>query len=225
MKKNSPLVLLCAVLLVLASCGKEKSIETLGATPGAPSGNGNGNGSGNGGGGNSNGTEVADWKFVSMRVVTTETMEFDMMGMATKMITSSDYTTDNNAGTFKFDGTTMSTTGFAFSVNTQQKVAMYSGGQLVTTQNMPFTGDLPSTSENHGYKKIGTDSLYFAGGVTIGLSSVGSVDTRPAGYKLKWDGDKLYMTLNITETSNGDYNGITAKITEKYSYVTTLQKQ
>jgi hypothetical protein len=147
------------------------------------------------------------------------------MGISTKMITSSDYTSESNAGDFKFDGTTMSTTGFAFSVNTQQKIQVYSGGQTGPTQNMPFTGDMPSTTESAGYKKIGTDSLYFSAGVTVGLSSDGSVDKRPAGYKLKWDGDKLYMTCNFTETSTGDYNGITAKITGKYTYVTTLQKQ
>lgn len=224
MRNITHLISFCSVILMLASCGKEKSIETIGVTPGGSSGNGNGNGSGSGGGGNSNGSEVASWKFVSMHVVTSETMEFDMMGVATKVVITTDYTTDNNAGNFKFDGTTMSTTGFAFSVNTQQKMAMYSGGQLVTTQNLPFTGDMPSTTENASYKKIGTDSLYFSADVTIGLSIVSSVDTRPAGYKLKWDGDKLYMTLNFTETSTGDYNNMTAKITRKYTYVTTLQK-
>jgi hypothetical protein len=225
MRNLTPLIAFCTILLALASCSKEKSLDTLGVTPGGSSGNGNGNGNGTGTGGSSNGSEVANWKFVSMHVVTSETMDFDMMGVSTKVITSSDYTTDANAGNFKFDGTSMATTDWAFSVNTQQKLTMTSGGQSFPVQNMPFTANLDPTTETSNYKKIGTDSLYFAAGVTIGLNTSGFEDQRPAGCKLKWDGDKLYMTWTYTETSTGDYNGITGKITGKYTYVSTLQKQ
>lgn len=225
MRNLTRLIAFCSILLALVSCGKEKSIDTLGVTPGGSSGNGNGNGNGSGSGGSSNGSEVANWKFVSMHVVTSETMDFDMMGVSTKVITTSDYTTDANAGYFKFDGTAMSTTDWAFSVNTQQKLTMTSGGQSFPAQNMPFTANLDPTTETANYKKIGTDSLYFSAGVTIGLNTSGFEDQRPAGCKLKWDGDKLYMTWTYTETSTGDYNGITGKITGKYTYVTTLQKQ
>jgi hypothetical protein len=223
MRKFPQLIAFCSILLALVSCSKEKSIDTLGATPGGSSGNGNGNGSGTGG--SSNGSEVANWKFVSMHVVTNETMEFDMMGVSTKVITTSDYTTNDNAGYFKFDGSAMATTDWAFSVNTQQKLTMTAAGQSYPAQNMPFTAQLDPTTETSNYKKIGTDSLYFAAGVTLGLNTSGFEDQRPAGCKLKWDGDKLYMTWSYTEASTGDYNGITGKVTGKYTYVTTLQKQ
>ncbi|HEY8896662.1 MAG TPA: hypothetical protein VIM79_17675 [Niastella sp.] len=225
MRKLTQLIAFCSILLALASCSKEKSLDTLGSTPGGTSGNGNGNGNGSGNGGSSNGSEIANWKFVSMHVVTSETMEFDMMGMAYKVITTSDYTTNDNAGFFKFDGSAMSTTDWAFSVNTQQKLSVTASGQSVPAQNIPFTAQLDPTTESSNYKKIGTDSLYFGAGVTIGLNTSGFEDQRPAGCKLKWDGDKLYMTWTYTETSTGDYNGITAKVIGKYTYVTTLQKQ
>jgi hypothetical protein len=106
MKNFAHLVAFCSILLALASCGKEKSIDTLGVTPGG-SGSGNGNGNGSGTGGSSNGSEVASWKFVSMHVVTSETTEFSMMGISSKAVFTSDYTTNDNAGNFKFDGTAM----------------------------------------------------------------------------------------------------------------------
>jgi hypothetical protein len=225
MRNLTQLIAFCSILLALASCTKEKSIDTLGVTPGGSSGNGNGNGNGNGGGGSSDGSEIANWKFVSMHVVTSETMEFDMMGMAYKVIISSDYTTNDNAGFFKFDGSAMSTTDWAFSVNTQQKQTGTANGISIPAQNTPFTAQLDPVTETANYKKIGTDSLYFSAGVTIGLNTSGFEDQRPAGCKLKWDGDKLYMTWSYTETSTDDYNGFTGKVTGKYTYVTTLQKQ
>lgn len=225
MRNLTRLIAFCSILLALVSCGKEKSIDTLGVTPGGSSGNGNGNGNGSGSGGSSNGSEIANWKFVSMHVVTSETMDVSMMGIAYKLITSSDYTTNDNAGFFKFDGTAMSTTDWAFSVNTQQKLTGTASGMSVPAQNIPFTAQLDPTTETANYKKIGTDSLYFAAGVTIGLNTSGFEDQRPAGCKLKWDGDKLYMTWTYTETSTDDYNGTPATVTGKYTYVTTLQKQ
>jgi flagellar basal body rod protein FlgG len=221
MKNFARLVAFCSILLAFTSCGKEKSIDTLGVTPG---GSGSGSGSGNGGG-SSNGSEVASWKFVSMHVVTSETMDATYMGMPMKVINTSDYTTNDNAGYFKFDGSVMFTTDWAFSVNTQRKMVVSSGGQTFPAQSMPFTATLPATTETSNYKKIGTDSLYFSAGVTIGVNSGGFEDKRPAGCKLKWDGDKLYMTWSYTETSTGDYNGVTGTVTGKYTYVTTLQKQ
>jgi hypothetical protein len=229
MKNISRLVAFCSILLALTSCGKEKSIDTLGITPGGSgSGSGNGNGNGNGtgtGGGTSNGTEVGNWKFASMHVITSQTMDFSTAGVPTKVITTSDYITDNNSGNVKFDATTMFTTDIAFSVNSTSKTLMYSNGLLLTSQESPFVGTMPPSSSTAAYKKIGTDSLYFSAGVVTGISSNGSVETRPAGYKLKWDGDKMYMTLNYTETSTQDMGGVMANVITKINSVTTLQKQ
>jgi hypothetical protein len=227
MKNFTHLIAICSILLAFASCGKEKSIDTLGVTPGGSgSGNGNGNGSGTGTGGSSNGSEVAIWNFTSMHVITSETSEFSMVGVATKVITTSDYTTDNNSGTVKFDGTNMTSTDIAFSVNTVAKMVMYANGLPSASQDMPFSATMPPNSATVGYKKIGTDSLYFSTGVMTGLSSNGSVDTKPAGYKLKWDGDKMYMTLNYSEVTTEDMgNGVMSKTTTKVTSVTTLKKQ
>jgi hypothetical protein len=222
MKSFTHLIAFCSILLALASCGKEKSVDTTGVTPGG-SGSGNGGGSG---GGNSNGTEVGNWNFVSLHAITSETTEFDVAGTAVKAVVTSDYTTDNNTGNVKFDGTTMFSTNVGYSVNTTMKVTTSSNGIPAGSQILPFAATMPPTSASVGYKKIGTDSLYFATGVITGLSSNGSVETKPGGYKLKWDGDKMYMTLNYTETTTADDgSGVMQKVTQKATIVTTLQKQ
>jgi len=58
-----------------------------------------------------------------------------------------------------------------------------------------------------------------------GLSSNGSVETRPAGYKLKFEGDKLYMTLTLDETTTHSAGGLTQKVITKATNITTLQKR
>lgn len=224
MKNFTHLIAFCSILLALVSCGKEKSIDTIGVTPGGGSGSGSGSGGGTGGG-TSNGSETGIWKFASMHVITSETAEFSMLGVASKVVTTSDYITDNNSGTVKFDGTNMFTTDVAFSVNTTAKMVMYANGVQSASQDMPFSATMPPNSATAAYKKIGTDSLYFQSGVMTGLSSNGSVETKPAGYKLKWDGDKMYMTLNYSEITTEDIgNGVMAKTTTKVTSVTTLQK-
>ena len=225
MRNFTHLIAFCSILLALASCTKEKSIDTLGVTPGGSSGNGNGNGNGSGGG-SSNGSEVGNWKFISMHVTTSETIEFTMGSDAIKAITTSDYTTNNNSGNVKFDGATMFTNNVAFSVNSTAKTTMYTNGILLNSQNMPFTADMPANSSTANYKKIGTDSLYFSSGIITGIDPSGAVNTKPGGYKLKWDGDKMYMTLNYGETTNEDDGfGNMQKVTIKITSVTTLQKQ
>jgi hypothetical protein len=229
MRNFTQLIAFCSLLLALASCGKEKSVDTLSTTPGGSSGNGNGNGNGSGsgsGGGTSNGSEVGNWKFITMHAITSETIEFSMGSDAIKLVTTSDYTTDNNSGNVKFDGTTMFTNDVAFSVNSTAKTAMYTNGVLLTSQNAPFAATMPATTSTTNYKKIATDSLYFAAGVMSGLDPNGSVTTKPGGYKLKWDGDKMYMTMNYAEITNEDDGmGNMQKITTKVTTVTTVQKQ
>ena len=223
MRNFTQLIAFCSILLAFTSCSKEKSIDTLGVTPGGSSGNGNGSGSG---GGTSNGSEIGNWKFISMHAITSETIEFTMGSDAIKLVTTSDYTTDNNSGNVKFDGTTMFSNDLAFSVNSTVKTAMYTNGILLSSQNAPFSATMPATTTTTNYKKIGSDSLYFAAGVMSGLDPNGSVVTEPGGYKLKWDGDKMYMTMNYGKTTNEDDGfGNMQKVIIKVTSVTTLQKQ
>jgi hypothetical protein len=47
----------------------------------------------------------------------------------------------------------------------------------------------------------------------------------PTGYKLTWDGDKMYMAMNYQESGTQTQMGQSQKVTINISMVTTLQKQ
>ena len=203
-------------LLLFYSCGKDGSVDTTNVTPGGSTGNGNANGSG---------AEVGNWKFISFHEVTSQTVEVNTGNDAIKTVTTRDYTSENNAGNIRFDGSAMFFTRVAFTVNTMAQVSYYTNGVFNVTQQVPFTGALPATTSTAYYKKIGADSLYFAVGVVTGLGLNGSVETKPAGYKLKFDGNKLYLTLAINETTTQTDGGITQKVITNTTNISTLQKQ
>lgn len=216
MRYVTRLIFFSSCLLLLYSCGKDGSVDTTNVTPGGSTGNGNGNGSG---------AEVGNWKFISFHEVTSQTVEVSTGNDAIKTVTTRDYTSDNNAGNIRFDGNAMFFTNVAFTVNTMTQVSYYTNGVYNVTQQVPFTGALPATTSTAYYKKMGADSLYFAVGVVTGLGMNGSVETKPAGYKLTFDGNKLYMTLAINETTTQTEAGITQKVITNSTNVTTLQKQ
>ena len=216
MRYFTRLIFFGSCLLMLHSCAKDGSVDTTNVTPGGNTGNGNGNGSG---------AEVGNWKFISFHEVTSQTVEVNTGGNAIKTVTNRDYTSENNTGNIRFDGSAMFFTKVAFTVNTITQVAFYTNGVYNYTQQMPFTGALPANTSTAYYKKTGTDSLYFAVGVVTGLSMNGSVETKPAGYKLTFDGNKLLLTLVLNESTTQTDAGITQKVTTNTTNDTTLQKQ
>ncbi|HUP12360.1 MAG TPA: hypothetical protein VM187_09120 [Niastella sp.] len=202
-------------LLVLISCEKDGSIDTTSVTPGGTTGTGNGN---------AGGGETGNWKFISFGEVTTQAVEVNTGSDVIKTVTTRNYISESNTGNIRFDGNAMFFSKLAFAVNTITQVSFYTNDVFDATQQMPFTGTLPATTSTAYYKKIGTDSLYFAVGVVTGLGLNGSVETKPAGYKLTFNGNKLYLTLAINETTTQTVAGVTQKVTTNSTNVTTLQK-
>lgn len=217
MRKLTPFLILSSILLSLISCQKEESIDTLGITPG--------NGGPSGGGGSTSGTEVATWKYLYTKQVINQTLEADIGMGVMKSISSADFTTINNSGTIKFDGTTAALTDLATSVNATMKVSSSLGGIPGGSQSLPITEDQPASSSTVTYKKIGTDSLYCPNGGLMNFSFAGPDASSATGYKLKWDGDKMTLTEVFDESTTQVVNGISAKVGEHTVTVITLQKQ
>jgi hypothetical protein len=205
------LLLYVAILATtFTACQKEKSAEI-------PDNTGTG-------GGTSNGSEIGTWKFIGMQVTTSSTVEMSMLGISMKTVTLSDYKTENNKGTISFDGKKMSSAGLEYTINTTAKIYVYMDGSLDDSLDFPFSATLPPTNSSADYKKISTDSIYLAAGA-MAIGENGAVQSIPAGYKLKWNGDKMIMTMNYQTTKTETDQGITQKTTDKYTSVTTLQKQ
>jgi hypothetical protein len=221
MRKYHVFLQIITVVMLLISCRKETSKEggtsPVGGTPTDTTATG-------GDTSNTSNTEVGNWKFISLHATVLQTTEYTQDSNAVKSVTSSDYTTENNDGTIKFDGSKMTSTGLTYSVNTIAKGYSYFNGSPEDTVEAPFAFTLPPYSSTTPYKKVGTDSLYFDSGAgSIGGTSTQSV---PAGYKLKFDGDKMTMTTKADEVKT-ELNplGFTQTTTNHAAVVITLQKK
>jgi hypothetical protein len=213
MRKLTPYVIIGCVLLILVSCSKEKSIDTTENAPGTGTGSAVGK------------TEKGAWTFISMRGITSETIEFTQFGDAMKFVTTSDYTTTNNAGTVKFDGSTMTGTGLTYSVDGMAKTYIYTNGALDDSLELPFGATIPPTNSTASYKKIGSDSIYVQSGAFTTVGTGGTTQANSGGYKLAWDGDKMTMTASVVISKIDLSTGTSQKITQRATQIVTLQKQ
>jgi hypothetical protein len=211
MRKITPFMLLGIVLLILASCSKEKSVDTLGGGGGTTAG--------------STGSEKGTWKLISMRGITNSTVEITDGVDVSKAVTLSDYITDNNGGTIKFDGSTMTGTGITYSVDDIATAYFYTNGILEDSLDLPFAATIPPTNSTATYKKVGADSIYVQTGVFTSVSSGGTTQSSGGGYKLKFDGDKMIMTAAADQSKVELNMGLTQRTISHAVQIITLQKQ
>jgi hypothetical protein len=211
------LLLFLAILAsTFTACLKEKSLEG--------GNNGDDNNSGNGGGAGTV-SEIGTWKFINMHITNDGSIETNASGapMATKV--STDFTTTNNSGTVAFDGKIMTFKNVTYTMEGIMKADIYISGVKTSSQDLPFTYNYPAATAAYDYKKIRTDSLYFSSSFESGISATGAIQIGPAGAKLKWNGDKMIMTMVVEENRAGTFQGMLAKIINKSTIITTLQKQ
>jgi hypothetical protein len=214
MKKYYHLLLIVSVVLGLASCQKEINGDAI---------------TGPGGGGPTPGdtipnTEVGNWKFISVSGTIAQTAEFTQAGSSIKGVTTSNFTSQNNAGTMAFDSVTMTATGVTLSVNTSAKTYVYMNGALIDSLQTPFDQTVSPQNASSGYKKIGADSLYFQNGGFLDVLTGGLLPAAPSGCKIKFEGDLMKMTIVYDTVTTQDYQGIPAKLTMHAVLVATLQK-
>jgi len=210
MKNKTPFLLLGSiVLLFLVSCGKEKSVDTSGGTNNA----------------GSTGSEKGTWKLVSMRGITNTTIEYNDGVDDVKSVTTSDYTTENNTGTLKFDGSTMTGTNIGFSVNAIAHGYFYTNGVKDDSLDFPFGGVYPPTNTSATYKKVAADSIYVNSGVFTTVSTNGTTQSAGGGYKLAFDGDKMTMRATADQSKVELNMGVTQRTMYHAEQIVTLQKQ
>ena len=206
MRKN--LLLLFAVAsLVFIGCAKEKSIDST-------TNNNN----------NNDNDIIGTWKFVEFHAQTQSTMEYREAGIDMMTDTYSDYVSINNGGTVTITADKFNTTNMTYTVNDMAKGYIYEGGQLLDSIEFPLIVTVPPVNSSSSYKKIGTDSLYFAAGgfVNIGGSSSPSA---PGGSKFKIEGDKLYLTTKYFSRETVTDQGLSVLKTDRATLTTTLQRQ
>jgi hypothetical protein len=217
MNKCYHFLLILAVALGLASCQKEIHNDDL-TSP-------------TGGGGptpadtipNTN-TEVGSWKFMSLQGTVSQTAEFSQASQSIKAVSTSNFTSQNNAGAITFDSVTMTATGVTMAINTTAKTLVYVNGALFDSLQSPLNQTLPAQNASSGYQKIGTDSLYFQNGGFLDVLTGGMLPSAPSGCKLTFEGNTMKMTIVYDTVTTQDYQGIPAKLTIHAVLVATLQK-
>lgn len=203
----------CLLLLIatLASCQKERSFDTSTL------------GQGGSGGGNTSDI-LGNWKFMGVTATTTTTLTAVEPGVGTiKTVSVSDYTSENNSGTLKIEAAKMTTNSLAYSINSTVRGSFYENNTLINSVETPFIVQMPPTNSSSNYKRIGADSVYFeAGGSFMVLSTGGP--TQGNGAKIKIEGNKLLMTMNININRTIDTLGLRFNQESKINGVTTFQK-
>lgn len=208
MKKFNLILTLLFFSFVLVSCQKEFSSEEDRS-----------GGTGTGSGSSLTGT----WKLLEIEAKTSNTVVTGTGATQEKMITLSHYITKNNTGTIVFDGSKFTQTNISYSIDTIARGSYYVGGALIDQSEVPFQFTLPAYNATGTYRVIGSDSLYFDGG--MGFMSNATVPGAPGGMKYRIQGDKLYMTTDATTTQSQVVQGLTVVTTSTVQGEVRLQKQ
>lgn len=210
MKNKTPFLLLGSiVLLFLVSCGKEKSIDTSDGTNNA----------------GSTGSEKGTWKLLNMHGITTSIVEITDGVDDVKSVTTSDYITDNNSGTLKFDGSTMTGTNIGYSMDAIAHALFYTNGVLDDSLDAPISAVIPPTNTSATYKKVAADSIYVNSGVFTTVGTNGTTQSAGGGYKLAFSGDTMTMRATADQSKVELNSGLTQRTTYHAIQILTLLKQ
>ncbi|THU34269.1 hypothetical protein FAM09_24945 [Niastella caeni] len=210
MKKGYRWLFIATVILGMASCQKEIHGDAA-LNPGTPADT-------------IPGTEVGDWKFISLQGTIAQTTEVAQSGASLKGVSNTNFTSQNNAGTLTFDSATMTVNGLALSINTTAKTYVYMNGFLIDSLQAPLTHTITPQSTTAGYQKIGADSLYFQDGGLLNSLTGGILPSAPTGCKLTFEGNTMKITVAYDIVTTQDYQGFPAKVTMHAVLVATLQR-
>lgn len=143
-----------------------------------------------------------------------------------KVITISDYTTENNQGNIVFNSTTLSATGLAYSVSSAAKYYLYDGTNLIDSASFPIAFTLPPSNSTSQYQLIGADSIYFPqGSGTSSMPGGGTTATLPSGGRYSWNGNELSIKQHVSRDSSFQDSGETYQLKESAITNFVLEKQ
>jgi hypothetical protein len=168
------------------------------------------------------------WKFTSLNAQTEVTDEYNVSGDDFKYVTTSNYNSENTAGTITFSGGTATSTAVSYSVDTLVYVTSYENNVFMETDTTPLSVTIPSASSVATYKIIGTDSVFFANGFVTSTDLTGGAPhpATPIGYKFHITGNVLTMSSAIVkDTAQGVGGGILAQVHENANLNVILTKQ
>ncbi|HEY6505260.1 MAG TPA: hypothetical protein VIZ28_14900 [Chitinophagaceae bacterium] len=200
-----------SIVLFLASCQKEISID-LGSQ------NGGGGGTGN------NNNIIGDWDYVGMTATTNSSVTVPSPAGELKAVTVSGYTTKNNTGTVNITATEFIFTGMGYTIDTMSNVKTYLNGLLIGDQDVPFTMTSPPTNNTSPYTRINNDSLTVSGSFGINNPS-GLTPPGPHGIKIGWSGDTLLLRMVTSFTQSITQGGTSGTLDATLNGIIKLKRR
>lgn len=203
--KNLYLPVIAAASIFLFSCKKDSTVSEQ------PQSNLNGN-----------------WNLLSIEVngetstkITTE--EFGSMTSVATM----DYLTTNNKGILAFTQSTVKSINLVYDVTGTFGMKQYMDDVFIggedSTVNIHHELDEEEETMEGSYTRVGADSIYCPEGFVIFPQGID--EGKPMGAKLRFDGDKVFMTFINKESTSTNDDGITNETKNDVTMVIALQKK
>lgn len=173
-------------------------------------------------------TLVGSYDFLYL---TTDIQVSEVASVAGQTITVqilSGYKTQQNTGTVVFSADSVIGNGIGYSFDTTATYIENDPGAAPDTVVQDFSGAVAATSSTSKYQIIGTDSVYFPGGVigTGGITtSGGTAVASPTGGHFTIVGDTLTITTKINQTYPDNIAGFATTATSNVNATITLLKQ
>lgn len=206
MLRRCTLFLGAGFLLLMAACSKNNSKE----------------------GSSNNGQLAGNYQFLYLTTAINLTEQASIGGHTAKLVIVSGYKTDQNTGTVVFTADSAIGKDIGYSYDTTTTTTEYDDGVAQTPQIDPFTGTVPPTSSTSKYQVIGTDSVYFPGGVLGAGSAISGSPVPvapPTGGHFAFKGDTLTIVTNINQTYPDNLGGIPTTATAVVNATIYLLKQ
>src|SRR5260221_5101413 len=193
-------------LVLLAACSKNTSVD-----------------------GNSNPAPlVGNYQFLYITTAINVTESGNVAGVPVQAVITSGYKTQQNTGTVVFAADSVTGKGIGYSYDTTATIVETVSGTAPVTTVQRFSGTVPANSSTSKYQVIGTDSVYFPGGVLgTGSISTGSqvAIAPPTGGHYAFKGDTLTIVTKINQTYPDNINGISTMATALVNATIFLLKQ
>lgn len=197
MKRNL-LLLLSSIAMIIVSCSKDHTNPDTAGIQGT-------------------------YKLKSISAKTNSTITDSEGG---KVVTLSDYTSINNAGTVVVDGSKFSATGLSYEVNSTSTGYFYEDNALVDSFSSPFNVKIPPINSIAPYKLIGADSIYWQNGsITSGIAGNGTIQNGGNGGTYTLSGNLLAIKQYGSKDSTFRDSGITYHKVDIALATVVLEKQ
>jgi hypothetical protein len=167
-----------------------------------------------------------EWKLMQIEAdgKTSSIVSSDLLGTMTGEVLM-DYVTINNKGSMSFDNGTMKTINVQYDVTGSITMKQFIDEEPITTFDSTLNIPMPESSSAGEYIQVSADSLYCPNGSIVQVQGAEDYQSKPVGVKLKYEGDKLILTMRQKDTTVETDEDMTREDKIDVTLVITLQKQ